>query len=382
MSEPITVKQVTTKKQHKQFVMLPWKIYKGYEHWVPQLIIDQKMLINTKKKPFYEHSELELFLAYRGNEVVGRIGTIINKLHEELYHEELGHFGFFESINDKEVALALFDAAAAWLKAKGKKNMRGPANPSVWDTNGVLLNAFDLDPVILTPYNPEYYPALFEAAGFKKARDWYAYYMDDTMQFDPKVERVVDVLKKRKNITVRNTDLKKAWKEIKKETKEELGLFKIIFNEAWEANWEYVPLTEHEIDFLCHELVPIADQDLILFAFVDGDIAGFSLSIPDFNQALKKINGRLLPFGILKLLSEAKKITGIRTLAMGIRPKYRKMGIDAIFYHETYRRGVKLGYKTCECSLIVEDNINMRNILKGIKTKEYKTYRMYDKPIT
>jgi hypothetical protein len=382
MPENLTVTPVTTKKQHKQFIMLPWEIYKDFPHWVPQLIMDQKMLVNTKKKPFYEHSELALFLAYKGREVVGRIGAIVNSMHEELYHEGVGHFGFYESVNDKQVAKALFDAAANWLKAKGKKIMRGPANPSVWDTNGLLLNAFDLDPVILTAYNPEYYIGLFEACGFKKARDWFAYLMTSDMKFDPKVERVAELLKKRRKITIRNVDLKKAKKEIKRAQKDELDLFKIIFNEAWEANWEYVPLTEHEIDFLAKELIPIADENLILFAFVDGDIAGFSLSIPDFNQALKKINGRLLPFGIFKLLANVKNIHRIRTLAMGIRPKYRMMGIDAIFYNETYNRGVKLGYNEAECSLIVEDNVKMRNILKGIKTKEYKTFRMYDKKLT
>jgi GNAT superfamily N-acetyltransferase len=381
MSENINIIPVETNKQRKQFIMLPWKIYKDYPHWVPQLIIDQKMLINTKKKPFYEHSELALFLAFKDKELVGRIGAIINHMHEDLYHEGVGHFGFFESINDKKVSSALFDAAAKWLKAKGKKIMRGPANPSVWDTNGLLINAFDLDPVVLTPYNPEYYIELVESYEFKKARDWFAYLMTSDMKFDPKVERITKILKKRKKITIRNVDLKKAKKEIKLDKKEELGLFKLIFNEAWEANWEYVPLTEHEIDFLAKELIPIADEELIFFAFVDGDLAGFSLSIPDFNQALKKINGRLLPFGILKLLSNVKNINRIRTFAMGIRPKYRKMGIDAIFYQETYERGIRLGYNQAECSLIVEDNYSMRDVLKGIKTKEYKTFRMYDKKI-
>jgi hypothetical protein len=280
MSEAITIIPVTTKKQHKQFIMLPWKIYKGFPHWVPQLIMDQKMLIDTKKKPFYEHSELALFLAYKGKEVVGRIGAIVNHLHEEIYHEGVGHFGFYESVDDKQVAKALFDAAADWLKAKGKKIMRGPANPSVWDTNGLLINAFDLDPVVLTPYNPEYYIGLFETYGFKKARDWFAYRMTDDMKFDPKVERVSNLLKKRKKITIRNVDLKKAKKEIKREQKDELEHFKTIFNEAWEANWEYVPLTEHEIDFLAKELIPIADENLILFAFVDGYTAFFSHTIP------------------------------------------------------------------------------------------------------
>jgi len=383
MSDNIAVTAVTTKKQHKQFIMLPWKIYKNDSHWVPQLIIDQKMLINTKKKPFYEHSELALFLAYKGKEVVGRIGAIINQMHEELYHEGVGHFGFFEAIDDKQIAVALFDAAAQWLKANGKKIMRGPANPSVWDTNGLLIDAFDIDPVILTAYNPQYYIALYEAYGFKKARDWYAYYIDHTMHFDPKVERITNILRKKKKITIRNIDLKKAKKELKQEVKEELDLFKIVFNEAWEANWEYVPLTEHELDFLAKELIPIADENLILLAFVDGDIAGFSLCIPDFNIALKRINGRLLPFGLLKILAYRKKINMARVLAMGIRPKYRKMGIDAIFYYETYQRGIiESVYLGGECSLIVEDNYDMRDVLKGIKTKEYKTYRMYDKKLT
>ncbi|MBN1797417.1 MAG: hypothetical protein JW822_02500 [Spirochaetales bacterium] len=381
MTSNISVVPVTTKKQHKQFIMLPWKIYKDEPHWVPQLIIDQKMLINTKKKPFYEHSDLALFLAYKDNEVVGRIGAIINHIHEEIYHEGVGHFGFFEAVNDKKVAAALFDAAAEWLKAKGKKIMRGPANPSVWDTNGLLIDAFDLDPVILTPYNPHYYIELFKAYGLKKVRDWYAYWMTNKQKFNPKVERVANALKKRKKITIRNADLKKVKKELKQKVKEEMGLFKLVFNEAWEANWEYVPLTEHEIDFLAKELLPIADEELILFAFVDGELAGFSLTIPDFNLALKKINGRLLPFGIFKLLAHAKKINRVRTLAMGIRPKYRNMGIDAIFYHETYERGTKKGYTEGEFSLVVEDNYNMRNILENIGTKAYKTFRMYDKKL-
>lgn len=375
MSEKIIVKPVKTKKERKQFVMLPWKIYKDYPCWVPQLIMDQKALIDPQKKPYYDNCDLALFLAYRGDEVVGRIGAIVNYIHQDVYKEKTGHFGFFESIDNKEVARALFAAAAEWHKSKGRDRMRGPVNPSVWDTNGLLINAFDSPPVILTPYNPPYYVELLKAIpGLKKARDWYAYYIDKTIPFDPKVERITNIVKKRHNITIRKANLKKL--------KRELELIKIIFNDAWHKNWEFLPLNDREIDFLCKEIKPIVVEDLVLFAFVNGDPAGFTLSIPDFNQALKHINGRLLPFGIFKLLKYRKKIDAIRVFAMGMREKYRNMGIDAVFYHETYKRGVKLGYGQAEMSLIVEDNTPMTGTLEHIGAKRYKTYRMYDKDFT
>ena len=370
MSDQVTIQPVQSKKDLKKFILFPWKIYKDDPNWVPPLISDMKKMFDPKKNPFFEHAEVENFLAYKNGEPVGRISAIINHIHNEFQGEKTGFFGFFESVHDPEVAKALIDGAANWVKERGMDRLRGPMNFSTNDTCGLLIDDFKSPPVVEMTYNPPYYVELMEKAGLKKAKDLYAYFMDDSIPISPKIERISNIIKKRHNVTIRSINLKKL--------REELKLVKVVYNDAWSKNWGFVPLTDAEIDHIAKQLKPIVDPDLAIFAFVNGEVAGFSVSLPDFNQALIKINGRLLPFGLFKLLYYSKKIDMIRVFIMGVREKYRHLGLDAVFYYETYMRGTGKGYHKGEFSWILEDNYKMRNTLENMGARIYKTYRIYD----
>lgn len=371
MSHHIQIVPVKSKKDLKKFILLPWKIYRGNPYWVPPLIMDQKNMFNPKKNPFFEHADVQNFLALKHGEVAGRITAIINHNHNQFHNEKTGFFGFFESENDEDVARALFEAAEDWIRKRGMDRIRGPMNFSTNDTCGLLIDAFDSPPVILMPYNPPYYKELIEKAGYGKVKDLYAYFMDDSTPISDKVKRISDIIKRRHNVTIRSVNMKKF--------REDVELVKIVYNEVWSKNWGFVPLTDAEIDHIAKELKPVVDPDLAIFAFVDGEPAGFSLTLPDMNQALIKINGRLFPFGLIKLLWYSRKIDTVRVFIMGVREKFRHLGIDAVFYYETYTRGTRKGFHKGEFSWILEDNYNMRNTLEKMGARIYKTYRIFEK---
>ena len=370
----VTVTPVSSRKELMQFIKLPWKLYRDNPYWVPPLITDQRTILSREKNPFYEHASVEYYLARKGGELMGRIAAIHDPAYISFQNENVGFFGFYESTNDQEVADALFAAARAWLAERGVVAMRGPTNPSTNDTLGLLIDRFDHPPLVMMPYNPPHYQELFEAAGLVKAKDLLAYWLpEDRMNID-RLERFVELLKKRHNLSLRPINLRKLEKEI--------DLIKLIYNDAWEKNWGFVPWTDAELDHLGAELKPVVDPELVMFAYKDDDPAGFSLSLPDLYQALIHVkNGRLLPFGILKLLYWQRRITQVRVLAMGIRHKYRGLGIDALFYHRTFRYAETVGRQRGECSWILEDNHSMKAAMEKMGGYVYKTYRLYDQTL-
>lgn len=373
-SEKIEILPVVTKRDVKKFVTFPWKIYKNDPVWVPPLISQQMEMLNKDKHPFYEHSEAEFWFAKRGEEIVGTIATILNNRHNQVHNDNIGFFGFFETINDYAVAEALLNHAMDWAKKRNLDAVRGPESFSQNEVCGLLVDGFDTPPVIMMAHNPPYYQELIEKFGFKKAMDLWAWYMDtNTMKFSDRFFRAVDYLKKRSRFTFRKIN--------KKDFKNEVAKVKIIYNKAWEKNWGFVPLTEHEIDHIAKELVQIIDEDLVYFAELNGEPVGFSLACPDINQALIHLNGRLFPFGIFKLLYYARKINRLRVIIMGVLPEYRHLGIDSIFYVETYRKALEKGYNWGEFSWILENNEPMNTALKNMGAKVYKTYRLYQKEV-
>lgn len=370
----IEVKLVRTRKEQNQFIKFPWQIYQEDPHWVPPLIVDMKNMMNRKKCPFFEHSEADFFLALKDGQVAGRIAAIRNNRHNEVHQENIGFFGFFESINDPQVSQALFDVATNWCREKGLDAMRGPANYSQNETCGLLIDGFDSTPVVLMTYNPPYYIDLFEKYGLKKEMDLYAYYLESKQKLPQRLVDFAENMKKRTKITIRSINLKEYWKEVEK--------VKIVYNSAWAPNWGFVPLTEKEIIHLAKELRPAIDPDIVFMAEENGKPIGFSLTIPDMNQAIKAAKGRLFPLGLLKILWRTRKIDGVRVVIMGIIPEYQKIrGIDSIFYWETYRRGTAKGYKWGEFSWILENNVMMNRAAQLMGARVYKTYRMYQMPI-
>ncbi len=374
MSSDVTIKPVQNKKELMTFIKLPWKIYAGDPNWVPPLIMDMKNLLSKEKNPFWKHSEGEHFIAWRDGQPVGRISAIINDNHNSLHEEKVVFFGFFESIQDENVAHKLLDTVEKWGKERGMTIMRGPMNPSTNDSCGFLLEGFNSPPVVMMTYNPRYYLDLMESYGLVKAKDLYAYFMDSSVPIPDKVKHIAELIRKRNNITIRSVNLKK-WEE-------ELHVVKQVYNDAWSKNWGFVPFTDEEIDHIAHELKPIIVPELAIVAEIEGEPAGFSLSIPDYNQALIHVkDGRLFPTGLLKLLWYKRKIDMIRVIIMGVRHKYRNIGIDAVFYYETYTRGIKMGYYKGEFSWILEDNAPMNHTLEKLGSWVYKKYRIYEKTI-
>lgn len=373
-TEKIHVSVVDSKKDWNDFIKFPWKIYKNDPAWVPPLIAQQKDIFNKKTNPFFEHSEAEFYIARRGSETVGTIVAILNNRHNMIHNENIGFFGFFETIKDYHVAEKLFDAAIEWCREKKLDKIRGPENYSQNDTCGLLVDGFDTPPAILMPHNPPYYQELIERYGFTKAMDLWAYEMDKDTDMPERVISLVEKRKKRSKFTFRKIN--------KKDFDNELEKIKYVYNNAWEKNYGFVPLTEHELEHIAKNLVQIIDEDIVFFAELDGEPVGFSLACPDINQALKKLNGRLFPFGIFKLLYYSRKINRLRVIIMGIIKEYRNKGLDAVFYVDTYKKGIAKGYTWGEFSWILENNEPMNAALRNIGARVYKTYRLYEKAIS
>ncbi|MCG8604972.1 N-acetyltransferase [bacterium] len=370
----LEISAVSNQQDLNKFIKLPWRIYKGDPHWVLPLIMDMKKILDRNKNPFFEHSDAELFLARKNGQVVGRIAAILNNNHNKVHDEKIGFFGFFESVDDQEVASQLLGKVVEWANSRGLTHLRGPTNFSTNDTCGLLTEGFDSSPVILMTYNPKYYLNLLETAGFTKTKNLNAYYFSGEMAIPERFGAMAKKTLQDKSITLRTINLKNFRGEVE--------IVKNIYNEAWQANWGFVPMTDKEIEHLAKELKPVVDPDIVFFAEVDGEPAGFSLSLPDYNQILKDIDGRLLPFGIFKLLLNRKKINRIRVITLGVRPKFqRKRGLAPIFYYETYHRGKKKGYSLAEFSWILEDNVLMNRALKSLGAKLYKKYAIYEKAL-
>ncbi len=370
----IEVTRVTSKADLKAFIRLPWQIYRNDKYWVAPLLMDMKKILNKKKNPFFHHSYADFFLAKKDGMLVGRIAAIQNNSHNDFHKEGIAFFGFFECIDDQAVADKLFDAAAEWAKSRDLTALRGPANFSSNDTWGFLLEGFDSHPVILMPYNPAYYIDLTEGAGFSRLKQLYAYNFNRDM---PIPERFITFAEKQlqdPNLKFRKIDLK--------DFRQEVSRVREIYNEAWEANWGFVPMNKEEFEHMAEDLRPVVDPDIAYIAEVDGEAAGFSLSIPDYNEILKDLNGRLFPFGLLKLLLNKKKIRGIRVVTLGVRKKFqKKRGLAPTFYYETYTRGKNKGYAAAEFSWILEDNVLMNRALQGLGAKLYKKYAIYEKSL-
>lgn len=371
----ITLRPVQNKKELKLFIKFPWQIYKNDSFWVPPLIMDRMKLLNRKINPFYAHAEIELFIAYQDGRAVGRIAAITNDNHNKFHEDNTGFFGFFESINDQMVASTLLDGALNWLKERGKDSVLGPMNPSTNDEVGLLIDGFDTSPMIMMCHNPRYYITLFENYGLKKAKDLFAWYYDAReKQFPEKIKKVAKLTGERYGITIRNIKLKNI--------NEELNLIREVYNNAWSRNWGFVPMTEEEINHTAADMKQIAIEDLLLLAEMDGKAVGFSVSLPDINQVLKKIsNGKLFPTGIFKLLFGMKKIDAIRVLILGIVKELQHGGLGSMLYLETFNRATARGIYKGEFSWILEDNYPMNRALESMGASIYKTYRIYEKSL-
>jgi len=368
-----TLREVKEKQDLMTFIRFPWKVYRGNPYWVPPLIKDQLQKFDPES-PFRAHAEMILFLAYRGEEVAGRIAGIIDRHYVEFHQERVGFFGFFESMDDNEVAGLLLSTVASWLKERGMEKMAGPMNPSTNDECGLLIDAYDSPPCIMMPYNPSYYPALLENSGFHKVMDLYAYWLQkDIFNYD-RLDRITNrILKKEPQLSVRPLNMRRF--------DEELKIIKDIYNNSWSKNWGFVPMTEEEIDDLAKNLKPIIVPEIVLFAYLGDTPVAFSAALPDYNLVLKHLNGKLGLLGSIKFLYLSRKIKTVRIMLLGVKHAFQKKGVEGLLYIETFKRGTKKGYPQGECSWILENNLLMQHGIEAMGGRRYKTYRIYEKKV-
>ena len=372
------VRAARERRDRQRFIDLPYRLHARDPLWVPPLRRDVESLLSRNKNPFFEHADAELFLAERGAEVVGRVAAISNRLHNETHGDGVGFFGFFECVDDQSVAGALLAAAGAWCRGRGHDLLRGPVSFSVNDECGLLVDGFDTPPTLMMPHNPPYYSTLLERAGFAKAKDLLVYQGGSEERYVPVPERLAratELIRQRQGITLRPLNLK--------DFKGDVERIKQVYNAAWERNWGFVPLTDHEIDHLAEQFKPVVIPDIVPFAEKDGKVIGFGIVLPDLNVVFKgNRSGRLLPV-LPRLLWTLKtgRIRRARILLLGILPEYHGKGIDAMLYHWIWTQCGERGITWGEAGWILEDNPAMNAGLEKMTFRVYKTYRLYDRPL-
>jgi GNAT superfamily N-acetyltransferase len=374
---PIELRHVRTARERAAFVKMAWRLYLQDPHWVPPLISDQLAFIDPDRGTFFEHGEAELFLAYRGETPVGRISAHVNSRYDSFYQDGKGFIGFFECENDQAVAQALFDSALGWLRDRGRRLAEGPMSFGVYDELGVLVSGFETDPYVLTGHNPPYYQSLFEAAGWEKSVDWHAFRgKAETFRssLDPRYFAIGQRVLRRSGISVRPMDMKGHLDR-------EARIVQDIFAEAWNRNWGHVPLTDHEFDRLKAGVKQFVVPELSFIVELDGKPIAFSLSLYDANVAVKKVNGRLFPFGFLMLLATMKRTTRFRLVLMGVREEYRRQGLEVALYTHVIEEGLRRGFTEVEMSLIVETNDPMLQSIQRLPVERYRTWRIYRKDL-
>lgn len=369
-----SISVVDTKEGKKEFLEFPYSLYENDEYWVPPLRMEQKKLLDTDKNPFYKNAEIELFLVYNNNKLVGRIAAIIDHRYNDYHNAKTGFFGFFECTNRERSAQLMFRIVEEWLRSRGMDEMMGPVNPGMMDEIGILVKGFQKYPSILMPYHKEYYDPLLKSIGLEKAMDLLTYEVNQDNVDRERMSRAVEIVKRRlPDIQIRKIRLKKIDEEIK--------IIQEIFNEAWKDNWGYIPLSEAEFKYLAKDLKAVVDDNYAHIAEVKGEPVAFSVALPDYNQILKNMNGNLFPFGFLKLLFNRRKITKIRTALMGVKPEYQGKGIDALLHRESIENGLRYNKYASEIGWILENNIQMNRVAEKIGGEHDKTYRMYRKDL-
>jgi GNAT superfamily N-acetyltransferase len=378
----VQIEQVETKSQLQEFIKMPWKVYKDDPYWVPFLYFERLEFFDKSKNPFFEHAEGDYFIARRDGEVVGAIGVVVNHRYNEFQGENTAHFGTFEVLEDAEAAAGLLQAACDWAASRGVDKIQGPANYSSNEEFGLLIEGFDSPPVVLMPYNYPYYAGFIEAAGFHRAMDLLAWNRNVPELASPqgtpeKLVRVVGKVKERYGLTIRHVNMK-HWDA-------EVGHVKRIYNSAWEKNWGFVPMTDAEIDLLAGSLKMIIIPELVYVVEKDGQVVGFSLTLPDVNQPLHRYRPGPSSIGsylaAARMVLSKKKTDRIRVFALGVLQEWRGKGVDALMYYETLKVAAALGFEWGEMSWILESNDAMNRPIKMLGAEVYKRYRVYEKAL-
>ena len=374
----VEVRPVRSRSDLNTFIKLPWRLYRNEPNWVAPLLMDVKKRLDQKKNPFFKHTEAQYFLAYRGSEPVGRISAHIDRNLNEFQGNEWGLFGWFECEDDPEAARALLSTAELWLRERGRDRMVGPMDFTTNDECGLLVEGHERPPIILCPWHHPYYQRLFEQdIGMTKSMDLYMWSLHVTGRENvhPAIWEMADKLESEHGIVCRNFR--------KKDLQEEVSRFLEVYNAAWERNWGFVPLTEEEVRHYAKDLGPVLDENWAMVAEKKdtGEVVGAALTLPDFNQVLAKMNGRLLPFGWITALRERKKIDSVRVFALGVKPAYQHTGVAARFYQMHFDAAENTPQKGGEMGWILEINKPMNRAMEGMGGKIVRRYRVYEREL-
>ena len=375
MSGPVVVRPAVSWRDHRRFQRLAWSIYAGDLNWVPPILAQERQLPGWGQHPFFDNAEIVTLLAERGGRVVGRLAAIVNHVHNRKYHERRGFFGFFECIDDAAVAGELFEAGQDWLRQRGMTAVRGPVNPSLNYTCGLLVDGFDRPPCFLMTYNPPYYAALVESCEFAKSQDMYAYEMDTgrlaalTARYKPAVLAALESSK----LVFRPFDPGKY--------QQQSETYLDIYNRSLEGTWGFTPLQPREARHIADELRHVIVPELAVFAEIGGQPIGAVLALLDYNQILRKLNGRLFPFGFVRLLTGRRHITAARVMAITMVPGYQSAGLGIVLLDNLVGAVAKWGIERYEFSWVLESNVRSRGTLERAETKITSTYRLYDKAL-
>jgi hypothetical protein len=372
VSAAVAVAPVVGRRDFSRFIAYPYERHARDPRWIPPLRIGERERLDPRKNPFFEHAEVKLFLARRGDLVVGRIGAIDDRLHNETHRDNVAMFGFFEAA-DGEAARALLETAERWAMARGRGHLRGPINPSLNDHAGLLIDGFDTDPMLLMPHNPPEYATFIEAAGYAKVKDLFAWICELGPEPPPIVTRLTQRMRESGRFVVRPMDAAAFAREAAR--------VRQLYCSAWERNWGFVPPTEAEFNRIARELKPIVDPRCALAVEADGRLIACVIGIPDINQALKGTNGKLFPHGLIRLLGRRRYINQARVLLLGVDPEYRSPGLYPLLLHGLHQHTLGGPYQRLELSWVLEDNRNINKLAEQSGARRYKTYRLYQKAL-
>lgn len=368
-----------SRRAHRaRFIAVPAPLYRGDPRYVPPLRRDVHRLLDPSANPWHRHGEMALFIATRGRETVGRIAAIRDRRNDEIQAERVGFFGFFDCVDDTECAAALLGAAERWARERGAVAMRGPISPSMDDECGCLVAGFDSPPVVQMPYNPPYYAGLLEAGGYRKEQDLLAYEFLSSQDVRPAIARIADAVVASGNFRIRSVDLRRF--------RHEVEIVRAIYNSAWERNWGFIPLDAEEIAWRAETLKQIIDPRFALFVEArrgEGfEPVAFGLAVPDVNEILVGLKGRLTPLAMLRIVRGLRHVKTIRVLLLGVVAEYRKRGLEAVLIREIHRRGAQAGIPRAELSWVLEDNSVMNRTIRKAGGRHYKTYRIFGKRLS
>jgi GNAT superfamily N-acetyltransferase len=374
----VSIRPVRTRRELKRFVKVPFRLHRDHPQWVPPPVFERMQFLDRGKNPYFEHAEAEFFVAERDGEPVGRITAQVDERWDEHQGGRDGMFGFFESVEDGEVARALLDAAEGWLRARGRERVLGPMDFTTNDEVGLLVEGYELRPMILQNWHPPFYRELFEGLGYAKAIDLLMWYLElgklkEGDQFAPEIHAAAEKALRDEGISIRNID--------KGNLGEEMRRFTEVYNEAWADNWGFVPATGAEVEFHAKMLKQVIDEDWAFVAEKEGETVGVALTLPDINQALAKMGGRLLPLGWLRFLLAKRKIDRVRVFALGVKHDYRHSGVAAGLYLKHLEAATPDGVPGGETGWILETNGPMNRAMEGMGGEIVKRYRIYEKAL-